>query len=74
MPHIPAELSDLFFNHHHAGYDGLYDTDTEPSAQGIADTVLQDAYHFLACYPLTCAFFGAPISAYALTHDFLHRL
>ena len=74
MQHIPAEFSDLFFNHRHDGYDRLYSNDGEPSAQDISDTVLEDATQFLADYPLTCTYFGESISAYALQQDFLHRL
>ena len=74
MPYIPAEFSDLFFNHTHHAYDALYSEEGTPSAQEIADAVLEDVTQFRKDYPMTCDFFGESISVYALQQDFLHRL
>ncbi len=76
LPRLPAELSDLFFNHEHPHYDLLYgstDPDWEfPTMDQVRAAIGTDARDFADNYRQTVALFGL-VDPAQLAADFLDR-
>lgn len=74
---ITTEMSDLFFNHEHPTYEGLFleasKFKEEINTDQIRTAILVDAENFMQTYPMTCGFHGLT-SAQELADDFMVRL
>jgi hypothetical protein len=74
-----AVLSDLFFNHEHPNYDGLFDStneDCEITREEMEEAVRQDAKDFFDNYGDVCETFAPGVFSCPedLVIDFFNRL
>ena len=71
-------FSDLFFNHTHENYNGLFnsvlkgDDVFQPTLEDIEDAITDDAKEFVSCYLHLCTFYS--VNAETLAKDFMSRL